>query len=128
MDLYRETAFFCIGRAVLFAMLANALVMLSFAFDPSAACRVGGTGALIVAAILLWFAQTAPGREPKRTETFLLLPKDARPRDEATRRVFANVMADTYVYFAARSFALSVALIATGLALGWLGFSATHDP
>jgi hypothetical protein len=124
MDPYRETAFFCVGRAVMFGGLAISLVMLSYAFDPATALQAGGMGGLIMSAILLWYAQTASRRPPKKTETFLLLPKEVRPRDESAIRVFGTVMTDTYLFFAVRAFGLSVVMILAGLLLGWLGVEA----
>lgn len=123
MDPYRETAFFCVGRAVMFGVLAIALFMLSFAFDPAVALRSGGTCGLIMSAILLWYAQTAHRRKPRNTETFLLLPKESRPKDDWSIRVFSTVMADTYLYFAVRTFGYSVVLLLAGVALPWLGIT-----
>ena len=94
MEKIRETAFFCVGRAVMFSTLAVMLVMLSFAFDPVAALKAGGTMGLALSAILLWFAQTAHRRKPKDTETWLLLKDDARPAGEHGAKLFASVMQD----------------------------------
>lgn len=121
MDKIRETAIFCVGRAVMFATIAVSLVMLSFAFDPATALKAGGTMALTVAAILLWFAQTAHRRRPNDTETWLLLKDDSRPAGEHGAKLFASVMEEVYLFFAARAFAVAITLICGGLLLSLLG-------
>ena len=121
MDKIHHTAMLCVGRAVMFAVIAISMVMLSFAFDPAAALKAGGTMGLVLAAILLWFAQTAHRRRPKDTETWLLLADDSRPAGEHGARLFASVMEDVYLYFAARAFAGAVTLIVAGLLLATLG-------
>ena len=121
MEKIRETAFFCVGRAVMFSTLAVMLVMLSFVFDPVAALKAGGTMGLALSAILLWFAQTAHRRKPKDTETWLLLKDDARPAGEHGAKLFASVMQDVYLFFATRTFVVAVTLIAASLLLALLG-------
>ena len=121
MEKIRETAFFCVGRAVMFSTLAVMLVMLSFAFDPVAALKAGGTMGLALSAILLWFAQTAHRRKPKDTETWLLLKDDSRPAGEHGAKLFASVMQDVYLFFATRTFVVAVTLIAASLLLALLG-------
>jgi len=119
-----EKAMFCVGRAVMFSGLAIALVMLSFAFDPSAAFKAGGVLGLVVAAILIWYAQTAHRRNPRNTETWLLLEERLRPVGEPATRAFATVMADTYAWYAVRTFMAATTSLCVGILLSLLGVGA----
>ena len=105
----------------MFSALAISLVTLSFAFDPAAALKAGGTLGLVLAAILLWFAQTARGRKPKDTETWLLLKNDSRPSGEHGAKLFASVMEEVYLFFAVRVFAVAITFVVGGLLLAALG-------
>jgi hypothetical protein len=111
VEAIRQKAMFCVGRAVGFATMAIMLVMLSFAFDPSMAFKAGGVLALILAAILIWYAQTAHHRRPKDTETWLLLEVQHRPHGDQAVLVFANVMEEVYLFFATRAFAAAVTML-----------------
>jgi hypothetical protein len=117
MDKIRETAMLCVGRAVMFATLAISLVILSFAFDPAVAMKAGGTLALILSAILVWFAQTAHRRKPKDTETWLVLTHDDRPVGDHGAKLFASIMEDVYLFFAVRAFMAAVTLLVAGQVL-----------
>ncbi|MFZ1815658.1 MAG: hypothetical protein WBO55_08190 [Rhizobiaceae bacterium] len=115
MEEVREKAFFCVGRAVFFAALAITLVMLGLAFEPALALRSGAILGLVVCAVLIWFAQTAHGREPNRTETWLLLKPDARPGNEHGVRYFKEILHETYLYFAVRAFTISLFLLVSSI-------------
>ncbi|GIL03211.1 MAG: hypothetical protein BroJett030_31100 [Alphaproteobacteria bacterium] len=115
MQAVRDKAMFCVGRAVLFASLAIALIMLSFAFDPPVALKAGGVLGLVLSAVLIWYAQTAHRRAPKDTETWLLLEARFRPQGDQAERAFAAVMEEVYLFFATRAFAAAVGLLLAGL-------------
>lgn len=101
----------------MFASLAIALIMLSFAFDPAIAFKAGGILGLVLSIVLLWFAQTAHRRPPKHTETWLLLEVEYRPDNDRDRRLFAAVLEEVYLYFSARAFAVAISFLAIGLLL-----------
>ena len=126
MDAVQEKAMFCVGRAVMFSALAIGLVMLSFAFDPSTALKAGGVLGLVLATVLIWYAQTAHRRNPKNTETWMLLEEGLRPVGEPGRRAFANVMAETYAWFAARAFVVATTSLCAGIAMSLLGLGAVY--
>ncbi|MCU0832148.1 MAG: hypothetical protein MUC58_11665 [Rhizobiaceae bacterium] len=125
MKRYREAADFAVGKAVLFTAFGIVVTMLGTAFDFALSARFGAYLSLMLAGTLLWFASTAERREPERTETFMLLPDEARPVSGAARRVFRTVLHDTYVHYARKAFQASVLLFtaamlikASGLQLG----------
>jgi Ca2+/Na+ antiporter len=125
MDRIRSQAIFCVGRAVLFAILAITMVMLSFAFDPPTAFKAGAVLGLVLAAVLLWFAQTAHRRNPSDTETWLLLETEFRPHGDSARKIFTAVMEEVYLFFAVRAFAGAIALFVVGIVLSLLGLRPT---
>jgi hypothetical protein len=93
------------------------MTMLGTAFDFALSARTGAWMALILSALLVWSAATAHKRTPERTETWMLLPDDARPLSTPSRQVFCAVTRDTYACHAAWSFAHAVLLFAIGLTL-----------
>lgn len=105
----------------MFAAFAISLVMLAFAFDPSTALKAGGILGLVLTAILIWYAQTAPRRLPRDTETWLLLKEEARPQSDHGMRTFASILAEVYLFYASHAFVIAVALLAGGVLLSLLG-------
>ena len=124
MDLYRDVAMFAIGRAVFFGGFAISMIMLAFAYDFSVSLRAGAIMTLILSAILLWFGQTAFSRKPERSEVWILLSEDDRPRSEASRRVFLQALQETYYFFSFRAFAIAMVFLVGYFILAVLGINA----
>ncbi len=112
MEPIREAAHFCIGRAVGFGGLAISVVMVSCAFDFTLALRMGLVLTLAMTAILFWMFQTVGNRKPERSEVWLTLPVDERPKNDASRAVFKQIMEDTYLFYTIRAFSFSMLLLA----------------
>ncbi len=110
MEKVRDQAMLCVGRAVFFGYLAISMVMLGSMFDLVLFFRTGAILTLLMAVVLLWFAQTAPSRAPEKTETWLLLEDRHRPQNEHAARVFAQVMQEIYGYFATLAIRIAIAL------------------
>lgn len=111
MDRMRDAAMLSVGRAVGFGGLGISMVMLGSAFDVALALRAGFTLTLVLTAILLWNYQAAPGRRAEQFEAWIILPVEDRPSGDAARGVFANIMAETYLYFAVRSFGAAMLMM-----------------
>jgi len=124
MEIFRYTAMLAIGRAVFFGGFAISMVMLSFAYDYSMSLRAGAVMTLGMSAILLWFGQTAFSRKPERSEVWLLLKDDARPKCEASRKVFHQAMQETYYFFSYRACAISIVMLSASLFMTLLGINA----
>ena len=125
MDRIHKAAMFAVGRAVFFGGFAISVVMLAFSFDFLLALRAAALLTLAMAVILLWFAQTAHQREPEKSEVWILLSADERPRSEWARKMFVQIMHDVYLYYAVRAFifaacflVLAVLLALSGLEIG----------
>ena len=127
MEKTRELAMFTVGRAVFFGSLAVSLIMLSFLFDMVLFFRSGAIMAFGMAAILLWYAQTAGQRPPKRTETWLLLDNDLRPKNEHAVRAFSQLMREVYAHYAKHVFGVGASLFIASLVLELLGIRAIFE-
>jgi hypothetical protein len=112
MEPVREAAHMCIGRAVGFGGLAISVVMVSCAFDFTLALRMGLILTLAMTAILYWMFQTVGSRKPERSEVWFTLPIDERPKSDASRAAFKQIMEDTYLFYTIRAFGFSMLLLA----------------
>ena len=122
MEKIQEVAFACVGRAVMFGVLAIACVMIGFSFNPVSALRSGALLTLLMAAVLLWKAWDARHRDPRRTEVWLYLDENNRPADQHARFAFAVVMRDVYARFARLSLIVACTLFTISLVLTMFGF------
>lgn len=128
MEKVREIAVQCVGRAVMFGVLAIACVMIGFSFSPVSAFRSGAVLTLVMAAVLIWKAHAAARQNPKATEVWLYLDERSRPADAHARFVFATVMREVYGRFALVSLAAACAMFMISLLLGLFGLSAYTPP
>jgi hypothetical protein len=123
MDKLREAATLSIGRAVFFAGFGISMLMLGLSYDYLLAIRCGAILTLGLAALLLWFAQTAHGMNLEDCEAWLLLADEDRPGSDAARRVFSEIIHETYLFFAMRAFAIAVILLTASIVLSLAGVS-----
>ena len=121
MEMVRQKAMFTVGRAVFFGAFAISIVMLGFLFDLVLFFRSGAILALAMTVILLFYAQTAGRRNPKQTDTWLLLKKPERPQNEHTVKAFGKIMEEVYAYYATYTFAAAIGLIALSLIFALFG-------
>ena len=112
---------FCVGRAVFFGAFAISIVMLSFAFDFALSLKAGAILSLIMSLILLYFVQTAPSRNPKHTETWLLLEDERKPKNAHARKAFCGVMREVYGFYAYYAVIVSIGLFVASLGLDLIG-------
>jgi hypothetical protein len=123
MDKLREAAKVSIGRAVFFAGFGITMVMFGFSYDYLLAVRCGAILTLGLAALLLWFSQAAHGMNLEDCEAWFLLREEDRPGSDAARRVFSEIIHDTYLFFAMRAFAIAVILLTASIVLSLAGLS-----
>lgn len=122
MEKMQQVAMLSIGRAVFFGGFAVSLVMLGFSYDFALAFRAGAVLSMGMALILLFFAQIAHGARPERTEAWLLLKPNDRPENDHARRVFRQILQDTYLHFAGRAFLFAISFLAVSMLLRLVGF------
>lgn len=118
MEAIRKAAFQSVLRACLFGALAIFCLMAGLSFEPRLAFKVGGTASTLMAGVLLYKAREARTKNHRKTEMWLMLPKDSRPPEVYAQRVSATVLRETYL-----TFALWTSAIAIVLWIAALGFS-----
>ena len=73
---------------------------------------------MLIAAILVYKAREARSKPYRKTEMWLLLPKDSRPPDAYAQRLSATVLRETYLNFALWTSAIAVAMWIIALVFG----------
>ena len=121
MEPMRQAAFQSVLRACLFAALAIFCLMIGLSFDLRMAFQTGGTATLLMSVVLVLKAVEARSKPYKRTEMWLLTPKDQRPPDAYAQRLSATVLRETYLTFALWTSAAAVAMWAVALLIALSG-------
>jgi len=98
-----QAAYVSVGRACGFAGLAVLCVVLGLSFEPALAAKTGGFMSLAICLILLFRAWRVHRQPYKRTETWLILRKDDRPRAEVAQRLVGTALKDAYLFFAQKA-------------------------
>ena len=106
-----------------FAGVAVLCVMLGLSFEPALATRAGGIMGLGIASILSGYGFFATTRPYRRTETWLILPREQRPPAEIAQQVIGSKLRDAYLWFAHKSALVSAVLLATSLVLSLAGIA-----
>lgn len=114
METIRNAALVSVGRACGFAGLAIFVLIFALSFEPVMAARVGALLCLGVTLFLSFCALRARRRPYKRTEVWIILPKEERPPAVVAQRVIGEVLRETYFWFAQQTgFAAFVFLVAS---------------
>ncbi len=100
MEEMRKAAFESVSRGCAFGFLAIACVMMGMVYEPSLIFQSGGILTLIMTLILMLKSRQALTRDYKRTEMWLLLPKDFRPPEAYAQWAASTVLRDAYLTFA----------------------------
>jgi len=116
-----NAAYVSIGRACGFSGLAIFCLMFGLSFEPVLAAKAGGVLSLMLAGILTGYGFYARRRPYKRTETWLILPKDKRPPPEIAQQVLGNVLRDSYLWFAQQVAYVALVFLGVALLLGLAG-------
>ena len=122
MAAIENAAYISIGRACGFAGLAIFCVMLGFAFEPFLATRAGGWLCLGTTLVLAFCAFRARTRPYRKTETWLILPKHARPPASIAQRVIGETLREVYLWHARQAALVSTLLLGSSVVLqatGW---------
>ena len=117
MEAIQNAAFVSIGRACGFAGLAIFVLMIGLSFDPPLATRTGGLISLGVTALVLLYGWRAPTRPYKKTETWLILPKEYRPPAGIAQQLIGNTLRETSFWFARKGATISGFLLLSSVVL-----------
>ncbi len=115
MEEMRKAAFESVSRGCAFAFLAIACVMMGFVHEPRLVFQAGGILTLIMTFILMLKSRQALTRDYKRTEMWILLPKDFRPPERYAQWAAATVLRDAYLTFAQYTALISIILWAIAI-------------
>ncbi|MCC6947324.1 MAG: hypothetical protein IT539_06085 [Bradyrhizobiaceae bacterium] len=126
MEEMRKAAFLSVGRACGFGMLAIFCVMVGMSFNPRVLFQSGGILTLLMTLILILKARQALTKDYKKTEMWLILPKDFRPPERYAQWVTATVMRDAYFTFAQYTALISIAMWVLALIMGLAGIVGRH--
>jgi hypothetical protein len=110
MEPMRRIAFQTVQRACLFGALAIFCLMIGLSYDLRMSFQVGGTLTILMAVILIYKALEARTKSYRKTEMWLLIPKELRPPEVYAQRLSATVLRDTYLTFALWTSAVAVAM------------------
>ena len=117
----RRAAFESVSRGCGFGFLAIACFMMGMS-DPRTIFQTGGVLTLIMVVVLLVKARYALTQDYKRTEMWLMLPKDYRPPERYAQWAASTVLRDAYFTFAKytafTSIVMWVIAVIFGLSLG----------
>jgi len=100
MTAVEQSAYISVGRACGFAGLGILSFMVGLSFDPEISAKSGGGLLLLMTAILIFRALTAPSRPYKHTETWLMLDDADRPSPGAAQQVIGQTLRRVYLWFA----------------------------
>jgi hypothetical protein len=110
MDAVERAAYLSVGRACGFGALAIFCFVVGLSYDPNLAAKAGGILCLLMTAILLMRAASAPTRPYKATETWLMLENAERPPEQIAQQVIGSALRNAYFWYA-RSTAMVTALL-----------------
>jgi hypothetical protein len=120
----RKAAFESVSRGCAFAFLAIACVMMGVIYEPRLVFQVGGILTLLMTFVLMLKSRQALTRDYKRTEMWLLLPKDFRPPERYAQWAAATVLRDAYLTFAQYTALISIIMWAIAIFMRVTGTAA----
>jgi hypothetical protein len=120
----RKAAFESVSRGCAFAFLAIACVMMGFVHDPQMVFQAGGILTLIMTFVLMLKSRQALTRDYKRTERWIILPKNFRPPERYAQWAAATVLRDAYLTFAQYSALIAIILWVIAIFMRVTGTSA----
>jgi len=121
MDRMRQVAFQIVLRACLFSALAIFCLMVGLSYDLRLSFQTGGVLTLLMAVILVIKAIEARTKSYRKTEMWLLIPKDQRPPKAYAQRVSSTILRETYLSFALWTSATAIAMWSISLLLSLIG-------
>lgn len=100
MEKVRVFACESVLRACCFALLAIFCLMVGLSGFPRAAFQVGGFLSMAMTLVLVEKAHRAKSRDYRRTEVWLLLPREYRPPPAEAQDIVSSILQETYLTFA----------------------------
>lgn len=117
MESVERAAYLSVGRACAFSALAIFCFIVGLSFDPNLAARAGGLLCMLMTAILLMRAASAPTRPYRTTETWLMLDASERPAVQVAQQVIGSALREAYFWYARSTATVTVLLLMIALLL-----------
>jgi hypothetical protein len=118
----RKAAFSCVARACGFGILAIVCVMMGMG-GPVTMFKAGGLLTLMMTLILILKARYALTQNYKRTEMWIMLPKEFRPPERYAQWAASTVLRDAYFTFAQYTALISITMWGIAFLFGLSGFT-----
>lgn len=100
VDRVQRCAEISIRRGLSFALLAVACLMVAFSFNLSLAMQTGAATTLMICVVLFFRSLEAPTRDYRKTETWLLLDKQASLPPERLQTTIGGALQRLYRHYA----------------------------
>lgn len=117
MNPVRQMAFESVARATGFASLAIVCILVGLCWHPPLAARTGGMLCLLTTLTLAFKGMSAPTRDYRQTETWMLLAEHERPPLAVAQRVTAAALQEAYFTFAEKAAAITIAMFTAAVVL-----------
>lgn len=117
MESVERAAYLSVGRACAFGGLAIFCFVVGLSYDPNLAAKSGGLLCMLMTAILLMRAASAPTRPYKTTETWLMLEGAERPSAHIAQQVIGSALREAYFWYARSTAIVTASLLAFALLL-----------
>lgn len=121
MEEVRPIACETVLRACCFGLLAIFCVMIGLSFVPHAAFQAGGFLSMAMTLVLVEKAHKATRKDHRRTEVWLLLPRERRPPAAEAQGIISAIMRETYLLFARWTALVCVVMWTIALLFSLLG-------
>jgi hypothetical protein len=118
----RKAAFSSVARACGFGILAIVCVMMGMG-GPVTMFKAGGLLTLMMTFILILKARYALTQNYKRTEMWIMLPKEFRPPERYAQWAASTVLRDAYFTFAQYTALISITMWVIAFLFGVAGFA-----
>jgi hypothetical protein len=120
MDAVERAAYLSVGRACAFGALAIFCFIVGLSFDPNLAARAGGLLTMLMTAILIMRATSAPTRPYGKTETWLMLEASERPSAQVAQQVIGSALREAYFWYARSTALVTASLLLVVMLLPFL--------
>jgi hypothetical protein len=117
MGSVERAAYHSVGRACGFGALAIFCFVVGLSYDPNLAAKAGGILCMLMTAILLLRAASAPTRPYKTTETWLMLEISERPSAHIAQQVIGLALQEAYFWYARSTAMVTAFLLAIAVVL-----------
>jgi hypothetical protein len=116
-----DAAELSVARGCGFGALAIATCMVGLSAEMPLAFQCGGILVLVMTLVLVLRGLAAPRMSYKRTEVWLMLEPDARPKATVAQQLIGRALREVYLRYALRSAAMAAVLLVGSVIMRLIG-------